>query len=60
MVTRDVTKFNLNRVAYCVWCTDEGRMIDDGTIFKLSERQVHADLRQSLYRVAGEKRVRLR
>ena len=36
MVTRDVTKFNLNRVAYCVWCTDGGRMIDDGTIFKLS------------------------
>ena len=37
MVTRDVTKINLNRVAYCVWCTDEGRMIDDGTIFKLSD-----------------------
>jgi len=36
MVTRDVAKFNLNRVAYCVWCTDDGRMIDDGTIFKLS------------------------
>ena len=36
LVTRDVTKFNLNRVAYCVWCTDEGRVIDDGTIFKLS------------------------
>jgi aminomethyltransferase len=29
MVTRDVTKLKLNRVAYCVWCTDEGR-------FKLS------------------------
>jgi aminomethyltransferase len=37
MVTRDVAKINLNRVAYCVWCTDEGRMIDDGTIFKLSD-----------------------
>ncbi len=37
MVTRDVTKFGLNRVAYCVWCTDEGRMIDDGTIFKLAD-----------------------
>ena len=37
MVTRDVTKIGLNRVAYCVWCTDDGRMIDDGTIFKLSE-----------------------
>ena len=36
MVTRDVKKIGLNRVAYCVWCTDEGRMIDDGTIFKLS------------------------
>jgi aminomethyltransferase len=36
MVTRDVKKFNLNRVAYCVWCTDDGRLIDDGTIFKLS------------------------
>jgi len=36
MVTRDVTKIGLNRVAYCVWCTDEGRMIDDGTIFKLA------------------------
>lgn len=37
MVTRDVGKIGINRVAYCLWCTDEGRMIDDGTIFRLSE-----------------------
>jgi aminomethyltransferase len=37
MVTRDVAKIGLNRVAYCVWCTDDGRMIDDGTIFKLAD-----------------------
>ncbi|MEM7278700.1 MAG: aminomethyltransferase family protein [Pseudomonadota bacterium] len=37
MVTRDVKKIGLNRVAYCMWCTDEGRMIDDGTIFRLSD-----------------------
>jgi len=37
MVTRDVKKIGLDRVAYCVWCTDEGRMIDDGTIFKYSD-----------------------
>jgi len=37
MVTRDVRKIGLNRVAYCVWCTDAGRMIDDGTIFKMSD-----------------------
>jgi len=36
MVTRDVKKIGLNRVAYAVWCTDEGRMIDDGTIFRLA------------------------
>jgi len=36
MVTRDVAKIAVNRVAYCVWCTDDGRMIDDGTIFRLS------------------------
>ena len=37
MVTRDVRKIGLHRVAYCVWCTDDGRMIDDGTIFKLAD-----------------------
>ena len=36
MVTRDVTKIRPNRVAYSLWCTDEGRMIDDGTIFRLA------------------------
>ena len=39
MVTRDVAKIKLNRVAYCVWCTDEGRMIDDGTIFRMSDTE---------------------
>lgn len=36
MVTRDITKLRLNRVTYVVWCTDQGRMVDDGTIFKLA------------------------
>lgn len=35
MVTRDVSKLKENRVIYTCWCTDEGRMIDDGTIFRL-------------------------
>ena len=37
MVTRDVRKIGLHRVAYTVWCTDEGRIIDDGTIFRLGD-----------------------
>jgi aminomethyltransferase len=37
MVTRDISKLRINRVTYVVWCTDEGRVIDDGTIFKLAD-----------------------
>jgi aminomethyltransferase len=36
MVTRDISKLPLKRVTYVVWCTDEGRMVDDGTIFRLA------------------------
>ncbi len=39
LVTRDVSKIKPGRVGYCVWCTDEGRVIDDGTIFHLSENE---------------------
>lgn len=37
MLTRDLAKIRPDRVAYCVWCTDEGRVIDDGTIFRLAD-----------------------
>lgn len=37
MVTRDVGKLGHNRVTYVCWCTDGGRMVDDGTIFRLGE-----------------------
>ena len=38
LVTRDmVNKVGPGRVAYAVWCNDQGQVIDDGTIFHLSE-----------------------
>lgn len=37
LVTRDVNKIRPGRVGYCVWCTDEGQVIDDGTIFHIRE-----------------------
>ncbi len=37
MVTRDVRKLNIDRVTYVCWCTDDGRVVDDGTIFRLGE-----------------------
>jgi len=35
LVTRDVSKIGPGRVGYTVWCSDEGQVIDDGTIFHL-------------------------
>jgi aminomethyltransferase len=35
MVTRDVSTLREGRVTYVCWCTDDGRLVDDGTIFRL-------------------------
>ena len=35
LVTRDISKLRPGRVTYVVWCNDDGRIIDDGTLFQL-------------------------
>lgn len=37
MMVRDVSKLKVGRVAYSCWCDDEGKVIDDGTVSRLSE-----------------------
>ena len=37
LMTRDVRKLKPGRVGYSVWCNGNGQVIDDGTIFHLSE-----------------------
>ncbi len=37
MVTRDMSKLKPGRVGYSVWCNDQGKVIDDGTIFRFAE-----------------------
>ncbi len=37
VVTRDMQKVGLGRVAYAVWCNDQGQVLDDGTVFHLGE-----------------------
>ncbi len=39
LVTRDVSRLKSDRVAYCIWCDDNGHMIDDGTVFRLGESE---------------------
>ncbi len=37
IMVRDITKLKVGRVAYCCWCTDEGKVIDDGTVMRRDE-----------------------
>jgi aminomethyltransferase len=37
LLTRNVEKLKPGRVGYCVWCDDNGRLLDDGTLFHLRE-----------------------
>ena len=39
LVTRDMTKVGPGRVAYAVWCNDDGKVLDDGTVFRLGESE---------------------
>lgn len=39
MVTRNVKNLKENRVTYVCWCTSEGRIIDDGTIFRIGSEK---------------------
>ncbi len=37
LVTRDIGKIAVGRVAYTVWCDEAGQVMDDGTVFRLGE-----------------------
>lgn len=39
MLTRDVSAQAVGTVAYNIWCTDAGRLVDDGTLFRLAEQE---------------------
>ena len=39
LVTRDISKLRLNRITYVLWCNDDGKVLDDGTIFRLGESE---------------------
>ena len=37
VITRDIKKVQPGQVIYCCWCDEEGKVVDDGTITRLSE-----------------------
>jgi aminomethyltransferase len=39
VITRDINKVKLGQVIYCCWCDEQGKVIDDGTITRLTENK---------------------
>src|SRR5579864_832782 len=39
VISRDIHKVAMDQVIYCCWCDPEGKVIDDGTITRLSENE---------------------
>lgn len=39
LVTRDIRKLKPGRVAYVIWCDEAGNVVDDGTVFRLSDTE---------------------
>jgi len=37
IMTRNIHKLNIGQVAYCCWCNEEGKVVDDGTVARLEE-----------------------
>ncbi len=37
LLTRDIRKLEVGRVAYTVWCNEAGQVMDDGTVFHLAK-----------------------
>ncbi|MEE8370517.1 MAG: aminomethyltransferase family protein [Sphingomonadales bacterium] len=49
MVTRDMSKLKPGRVGYSVWCNDQGKVIDDGTIFRFKEHDYRLCAYEHMY-----------
>ena len=37
VMARDITKLRVGRVTYASWCDDDGKLLDDGTVWRLDD-----------------------
>jgi aminomethyltransferase len=37
IMVRDIEKLKIGRVTYCCWCTENGKVVDDGTVMRRDE-----------------------
>ena len=38
VMTRDMAKCKVGQATYALWCNEEGKVVEDGTVFRLAER----------------------
>ena len=50
VMTRDVSKLQVNQVSYTPWCDEEGKVIDDGTLTRLTETSYRVTAADPCYR----------
>ncbi len=37
VMARDVSRLSVGQIAYCSWCDDDGKLLDDGTVWRLAD-----------------------
>ena len=50
VITRDVRKLQVDQVIYTPWCDEEGKVVDDGTVTRLSDRAYRITAADPCYR----------
>lgn len=50
ILARDMTTLKDGQVAYCCWCDEDGKVIDDGTVFKFSDQHIRITSANPSYR----------
>ncbi|MBI3647533.1 MAG: aminomethyl transferase family protein [Actinobacteria bacterium] len=50
IVTRDVSKLAVDQVCYTPWCDEEGKVVDDGTVTRLSDDAYRVTAADPCYR----------
>jgi aminomethyltransferase len=50
VITRDATKLKVGQVYYTPWCDEHGKVIDDGTVHRVSERELRWTAADPQYR----------
>jgi len=54
VITRDATKLNVGQVWYTPWCDEQGKVIDDGTVTRVSDHEFRLTAADPSLRWLGE------